>query len=136
MGAEGWGRYRKTALVRAKQINEAEDLPEDPRIIRSFQGGYTRDGQPEDVPDWGVETLEGDHGAVWGDYLCVGIEGELWPVKQRIFESTYEQVPDVGIESVGLCRCGGTVQGDPVEDLWWCTNCFSPNLEDAQEGPL
>lgn len=40
-----------------------------------------------------VDTLEGVMQGNAGDYLCQGVENEMWPVKKRIFESTYEVIP-------------------------------------------
>lgn len=57
-------KYRKTALVNAKQMNK----------------------------EFIVDTLEGVMVGKPGDYLCVGVEGEQWPVKKEIFEATYEEV--------------------------------------------
>ena len=56
--------YRKIATVYAKQMDE------------SFE----------------VETLEGTMKGKAGDYLCVGAEGERWPIKKEIFEKTYVEV--------------------------------------------
>ena len=39
-----------------------------------------------------VVTLEGLHSGGPGDYLIIGIEGEKYPCKKRIFEKTYELV--------------------------------------------
>lgn len=58
--------YRKIATVRAKQMNRPFD----------------------------VETLEGHMTGNKGDYLCIGIEGEKWPVKKEIFEKTYTEVTE------------------------------------------
>lgn len=39
------------------------------------------------------DTLEGDNiSGKAGDFLCVGINGEMWPVDQEIFKTTYEEV--------------------------------------------
>jgi hypothetical protein len=62
--AEPWKTYKKTATTRALQVPE-------PFI---------------------VHTLEGTMVANPGDYLCVGDAGDCWPVKQSIFEATYEEV--------------------------------------------
>jgi hypothetical protein len=37
-----------------------------------------------------VETLEGVMRGNAGDWLMVGFEGEMWPIKKEIFEKTYE----------------------------------------------
>ncbi len=36
------------------------------------------------------DTLEGDNiNGKAGDYLCIGVKGEVWPVDAEVFESTY-----------------------------------------------
>lgn len=37
-----------------------------------------------------VETMEGVLEAKAGDYLMIGIEGEMYPCDKKIFERTYE----------------------------------------------
>ena len=37
-----------------------------------------------------VETMEGVLEAKAGDYLMVGIEGEMYPCDKKIFDATYE----------------------------------------------
>lgn len=39
-----------------------------------------------------IPTLEGDHEAQPGDWIIVGVQGEIYPCKPDIFEATYEQV--------------------------------------------
>jgi len=39
-----------------------------------------------------VETLEGWYQGQSGDWLIEGIEGELYPCKDRIFRATYEPI--------------------------------------------
>jgi len=39
-----------------------------------------------------VETLEGVMRGDKGDYLIIGINGELYPCKPDIFEQTYDEV--------------------------------------------
>ena len=39
-----------------------------------------------------VATLEGIHEGQAGDYLAVGIEGELYPIAADIMASTYEEI--------------------------------------------
>lgn len=61
----GFTCFRKTALTWAKKM----DVP--------FQ----------------CDTLEGDNiQGKAGDYLCIGVKGEMWPVDAEVFESTYEEV--------------------------------------------
>ena len=44
--------------------------------------------------EWELEifTLEGDLRAAIGDWIIKGVEGEFYPCKARIFETTYEEV--------------------------------------------
>lgn len=39
-----------------------------------------------------IPTLEGDHEAQPGDYIIVGVQGEIYPCKPDIFAATYEAV--------------------------------------------
>lgn len=41
-----------------------------------------------------VETLEGDHVVIPGDWIIRGVNGEYYPCKPDIFEKTYEAVED------------------------------------------
>jgi len=46
-----------------------------------------------------VETLEGTLEGKAGDYLMVGVRGELYPCEKEIFEVTYEIVSTSGDNS-------------------------------------
>lgn len=37
-----------------------------------------------------ITTLEGTHAVTFGDYIIQGVQGELYPCKPDIFETTYE----------------------------------------------
>jgi hypothetical protein len=39
-----------------------------------------------------VETMEGIHEGKAGDFLMIGIKGEMYPCDKEIFEETYEFV--------------------------------------------
>jgi hypothetical protein len=41
-----------------------------------------------------VETLEGVEKGNAGDFLIIGVKGELYPCKPDIFALTYEEAPD------------------------------------------
>ena len=44
-------------------------------------------------PAWcEIKTLEGTMAAYSGDYIIKGINGEIYPCKEDIFEKTYEMV--------------------------------------------
>jgi hypothetical protein len=42
--------------------------------------------------DFAVETLEGVLSGKKGDYLMRGAQGEFYPIKKEIFETTYDWV--------------------------------------------
>lgn len=37
-----------------------------------------------------IKTLEGNMYAPWGSYIIRGVDGEIYPCKEDIFEKTYE----------------------------------------------
>jgi hypothetical protein len=39
-----------------------------------------------------IHTLEGDHLVSFGDWIIMGVQGELYPCKPDIFAATYEPV--------------------------------------------
>lgn len=39
-----------------------------------------------------VATLEGLHTGRAGDYLAIGVHGEMYPIDAAVFEATYEPV--------------------------------------------
>lgn len=39
-----------------------------------------------------IETLEGRHKALIGDYIIRGVKGEIYPCKSDIFRATYDKV--------------------------------------------
>lgn len=45
-----------------------------------------------DLDNLTVQTLEGQFNFGIGDYLIIGNDNEVWTVKEKIFEATYEQV--------------------------------------------
>lgn len=41
-----------------------------------------------------IPTLEGDMGAMDGDYIIQGVDGEFYPCRQDIFQKTYEKISE------------------------------------------
>ncbi len=41
-----------------------------------------------------IDTLEGGHIVCPGDWIIIGVKGEMYPCKSDIFEQTYELVED------------------------------------------
>lgn len=74
-----------------------------PIAIEAFQ--FTNVVLGEEGPEWAndkritfangklrINTLEGVMTAEPGDYIILGIAGEIYPCKPKIFEATYEAV--------------------------------------------
>ena len=61
---EGWAEYRRTTTTWAR------------RMRHRFE----------------VETMEGTMTGQRGDWLAVGIEGEMYPIAASVFEKSYEPV--------------------------------------------
>lgn len=80
-------KYRKTALIEAKQWHKMGDHP---AVVKyTNQGGYAVKG----IGPYGwVQTLEGGHIVSVGDWIATGIKGEHWPIKPDVFAATYELV--------------------------------------------
>lgn len=84
-----------------------------PVVIEAFRwtGGHDQGGEPQwivdaikngsvyyqggDNPYLTIETLEGKMKANVGDWIIQGVNGELYPCRDDIFEKTYERLfPD------------------------------------------
>lgn len=39
-----------------------------------------------------IDTLEGVHKAIMGDFIIRGVKGEIYPCKADVFKMTYEKV--------------------------------------------
>jgi len=50
-------------------------------------------GKPRVEHGW-IETLEGGHIVCSGDWIITGVVGEHYPIKNSIFQETYEPVND------------------------------------------
>ncbi|MCB0621638.1 MAG: hypothetical protein KDC32_19890 [Saprospiraceae bacterium] len=84
-----FGARQENADVRFFRSGQTPDLPfrkavKKPIPIRCLQ---------IDEP-FVVETKEGTLRGKAGDYLMVGVQGELYPCERKIFEQTYEWVED------------------------------------------
>lgn len=109
------GRYRKKpVVVEATQWFKSGDHPRDDRGTFTDSDGKAFLGEgkvvryyrhPEDnggrtcehckmtmhYHGW-IDTLEGGHVVCPGDWIIMGIRGEVYPCKPDIFEETYEEV--------------------------------------------
>lgn len=79
---------KKPIIVRAFQLTESmitsAELNDYPNISMSSTGSNHY--------YFVVFTLEGKMRAEIGDWIIIGVEGELYPCKKSIFEKTYEEV--------------------------------------------
>lgn len=48
--------------------------------------------------DIAIDTLEGTMRVDYGDYIIKGVQGEFYPCKPDIFEQTYEEVIEDGMD--------------------------------------
>jgi hypothetical protein len=80
-------RYRKKPVViTAVQWNGDMDA------VKAVHGrDFPTYGPPHDGA-LRIETLEGDHACLRGDWIICGVKGEFYPCKPDIFAATYEAV--------------------------------------------
>ena len=90
-------KYRKKPVViDAFKWTGDRDQTKDPVwIVEAIEKGeVTFIGHRAGVVSMAVKTLEGVMVANPGDYIIQGVQGEIYPCKPDIFESTYEKVND------------------------------------------
>lgn len=88
-------KYRKKPIVveAFKWTGDAEQIEDPEWIVEAIKNNtvwFGNDGAKECCMF--IETLEGVHRAELGDYIIMGIKGELYPCKPDIFKTTYEVV--------------------------------------------
>lgn len=82
---------KKPILIEAFCLSGKPDQEYPPWAVAAVKSGvitYGYDGLMH------INTLEGIMRVSIGDWIIKGVEGELYPVKQRIFEATYEAVDE------------------------------------------
>lgn len=89
------GQYRKKpVVVEAFRWTGGADQTEDPvwivEALRQNIAGIFNDGF--DRRCMSIETLEGTMTARPGDWVIRGVQGEIYPCKDAIFQATYEPV--------------------------------------------
>ncbi len=86
---------KKPVLVEAFQWTGNKDQKEDPVwIVEAIKQGkvfFTKE-TPNINTQMKIDTLEGLMTASLGDWIILGIMGEIYPCKPDIFEKTYEPV--------------------------------------------
>lgn len=82
-------KFRKKPVV----INAIQLTPRSFKRCLKFVGDKSIAGRIDEYKCFiGLKTLEGDFGAMHGDWIIKGINGEFYPCKPDIFEKTYEMV--------------------------------------------
>ena len=95
-------KYRKKpVVVEAFKWTGGRDQKEATEwILEAIRRGtvtitFVTGGLPSEMK---IQTLEGVHRAYPGDYIIQDVAGELYPCKPDIFEQTYEEVENNGME--------------------------------------
>ncbi|HEC65490.1 MAG TPA: hypothetical protein ENI23_09355 [bacterium] len=57
-----------------------------------YMGGAIFEPDHDDGPRLTIATLKGDMIAIPGDYIIRGVEGEIYPCKQSVFDASYDKV--------------------------------------------
>lgn len=83
-------KFRKKPVVVEAVCNEA--LAAAPIWLQAATNART----VRPLPDGSIaiDTLEGTMIAAPGDWIILGIKGEIYPCKPDIFDATYEAVPE------------------------------------------
>ena len=84
-------KYRKKPVIIEAEQFDPQKQPW-PEGVKPWP--HPKGYQPRDM-SWGyIETLEGDHHVMAGDWIITGVAGERYPCKPDIFAKTYEQVEE------------------------------------------
>jgi hypothetical protein len=84
-------KFRKKPVVIEAAQWDGKMTTVEPLLARST---VTEIGQDFLEPDLIIPTLEGEMRAKVGDWIILGVAGELYPCKPDIFEATYEPAED------------------------------------------
>ncbi len=71
----------KPKIIEAEQFSKSKPLPFRNDGVCCFDGVR-----------WYIHTLEGQLFISEGDWIIKGVKGEVYPIKNDIFEMTYEKV--------------------------------------------
>jgi len=86
-------KYRKRPVeIEAVQFtyNSLDEVNE--FIDENYYGGIEQ--SPDKPPHLIIETDEGNHHAIEGDWIIKGVNNEFYPCKSDVFHQTYERVED------------------------------------------
>lgn len=83
---------KKPVIIEAIQFTDSDERVQE--LIEFTHGNFTPHGDLEHYAYAVIQTLEGDHRADIGDYIIKGVQGEFYPCKPDIFNTTYEAVEE------------------------------------------
>lgn len=85
-------KFRKRPVV----VYAEQFWPNDLRWPMGVRRDFDREGlRPKGIeggPLYCIQTLEGKHEVIAGDWIITGVQGERYPCKADIFALTYEAV--------------------------------------------
>jgi len=76
---------KKPVVIEARQVT-----PRNVMQVAEWCGGYAYSPENNDSAYIDIETPEGTMTACLDDYVIKGVQGEFYPCKPGIFETTYE----------------------------------------------
>ncbi|WP_143464121.1 DUF1642 domain-containing protein [Levilactobacillus enshiensis] len=77
--------YRKTTNIKAEQFDGSFDMVSKYAVITAT---YTNNSCVYEMP-----TIEGMMKVKQGDWIATGVDGEHWPIADKIFKKTYAELP-------------------------------------------
>lgn len=97
---------KKPVIIEAIQFTDSDERVQE--LIEFTHENFTPHGDLEHYTYAVIQTLEGDHRADIGDYIIKGVQGEFYPCKPDIFNTTYEAVEEEGEKCDAECiyNCG------------------------------
>lgn len=89
---EGFKKYQsKPVTIKAMQFLGKESMTEIIRMTTGVREEKTVDDQGHIIPCLIVETIEGEMQAGLGWWIIIGTEGEVYPCKDSVFQTKYEE---------------------------------------------
>lgn len=82
----------KTYVKKPIPIHALQYTGENREEIYEFTKGQAIFRDINGVKELVIHTLEGDMVASSGSYIAIGPRGEVYPIRQDIFEETYEEI--------------------------------------------
>jgi hypothetical protein len=86
---------KKPVVIEAAQWFKHGDHPAVyPAVSKGVETWYAEQVGVDSADLGMIDTLEGPHYVIPGDWIITGVKGEHYPCKPDIFEMTYERVEE------------------------------------------